>query len=97
MTEMRWRVLEQFLGIGGATIWFASVLLSFWFWHSMPISPNEESGFVIPVINHGRTVYLNTVFEYLYEACFWGGMLLFLSAAVIDVRRNPFRWRRTRD
>ena len=91
-----WRILEQLLGMGGAAIWCVSVLLSFWFWHSMPTSPNEEGGFVIPMINHGRTVYLTATFEYLYEACFWGGMLMFFSAAVIDLHKNPFGWQRTR-
>ena len=61
----------------------------------MPRQPDGTSGYTIPEITHGVTVYLNQAWYMLYHVSFWAGPVLFFAAALIDFYKDPFeRWRK---
>lgn len=59
----------------------------------MPIQPDFQSGFVVPMIAHGRILYLSSMYDLLYKMLFWGGLVLFLGAVIIDFYKDPFNRR----
>ena len=56
----------------------------------MPTQPDLQSGFVIPMIAHGRILYVSSIYDLAYKMIFWGGLILFLCAVVIDFYKDPF-------
>ncbi len=87
------RILELVLAIIGAITFASSWILSMWLWKAMPIQPDSVRGFIIPMIIHGRTIYLNTSFDTMHKSLFWGGLALFAIAVLIDFYKDPFNWR----
>jgi hypothetical protein len=84
----RLRIAEVALAIVGAVSFGASWLLNYWMWQEMPRAP--EGSFVVPMINHGVTIYLSRTYSTLYDVLFWGGLALFGCAILIDFYKDPF-------
>jgi hypothetical protein len=91
--EKTLRFVEVVLTIVGGTAFLSSWVMNFLLWQSMPVRPNPEEGFALPMIVHGRTVYLSTLYYILYYSMFWGGLALFFCAALIDFYKDPFKRR----
>ena len=87
------KIMELIFAIGGAVAFGGSCVLNLWLWKAMPTQPDTVRGFIIQMINHGRTIYLNAFFYTIYRCLFWGGLALFLIAALIDFYKDPFNWR----
>ena len=47
----------------------------------------------MPLIVHGRTVYLPQTYSVLHSASYWAIGIFITVAAVIDFRKDPFEWR----
>jgi hypothetical protein len=87
------KIAEVTFAAAGAILFAASWILNYWMWQVMPIQPDMQSGFVIPMIVHGRIVYLSSIYDFTYKVLFWGGLILFLCAVVIDIYKDPFNRR----
>jgi hypothetical protein len=86
-------MLEAALASTGVLMFACSWAWSFWFWREMPRHPNIASGHTITETAHGATVYLNLIWHWLYRIFFWGGLIMFFSAALIDFYKDPFQRR----
>jgi hypothetical protein len=75
------RTAEIVLAIAGATAFALSWVMNFWLWKTMPILPDVERGFAIPMINHGQTVYLTLFYDISYNGLFWGVGVVRLCSA----------------
>jgi hypothetical protein len=64
---------------------------SFWFEGAMPTAPDPVQGYIIPIIIHGRTVYLPSLYQTLRTVALVLGLMLVCVAAVIDYRKDPHR------
>jgi len=87
------KILELILAISGASAFCLSWMLSLWFWKTMPTQPDAGGGFVIPMINHGRTIYISEIYSIAYYVLFWGGIGVLFAAVLIDFYKDPFGWR----
>jgi hypothetical protein len=87
------KIAEVTFAAAGAILFAASWILNYWMWQVMPIQPDMQSGFVTPMIVHGRIVYLSSIYDFTYKVLFWGGLILFLCAVVIDIYKDPFNRR----
>jgi hypothetical protein len=87
------KIVEVALAAVGALLFAASWILNYWMWQVMPIRPDLQSGFVIPMIAHGRILYVSSIYDLTYKVLFWGGLILFLCAVVIDFYKDPFNRR----
>ena len=56
----------------------------------MPIQPDLQSGYVFPIITNGKTLYLSLIYYVAYRTLFWGGLILFLCAVIIDFYKDLF-------
>lgn len=90
------RIAELVFAVAGGTVFFLSWIMNFWLWKAMPTQPDIGRGFTIPMINHGRTIYLTPLYNIVYSTLFWGGLTLFLLAVLIDFYKDPFNWRAMR-
>jgi hypothetical protein len=89
----RWRVLE--FGLANTALWtfFCTLVLSWYFWAKMPTQPDAQTGHINAMIIHGRTVYLTSLLYWVDQGLFWGSLLIFFIAALIDMHKDPFqRW-----
>jgi hypothetical protein len=48
----------------------------------------------VPLIVHGRTVYLSQFHAAADSIAMWGGLALFFVAGLIDFYKDPYQWRR---
>ena len=87
------KIIELTLALAGIAAYCLSWALSFWLWKAMPTQPDSIAGFTVPMIIHGRTIYLNTLFNVIYNSLFWGGLALFFIAVLIDSYKDPYNWR----
>jgi len=94
MMKKKLKIAEVAFVVAGASIFVASWIMSYWMWKTMPTRP--EGDFVIPMINHGRTIYLSLIYSVLFNALFWGGLTLVACAVLIDFYKDPFNWRNLR-
>ena len=90
------RLAEVAFAIAGVVLFGASWGMSFWLWKEMPTQPDAAQGFTFPMIIHGRTIYLSSAYNLFYHALFWGGLVLFFCAVLIDAYKDPFNWRTMR-
>ena len=91
--EKKLRVIEMACAIAGCTFYSLTWIMSFWLWKAMPIHPDIEQNFAIPMIIHGRTIYLSNFYNNVYNTLLWGGGMLFFVAALIDFYKDPFNRR----
>jgi hypothetical protein len=87
------KFVEVIFATAGALLFAASWVLNYWMWQVMPIQPDLQTGFVIPMIAHGRILYVSLVYDLTSKTFFWGGLILFLCAVVIDFYKDPFNRR----
>ncbi len=92
----RLRVVEMACVIAGFVLFGTSWVMSFWLWRAMPTQADVAGGFIVPMITHGRTVYLTRFCDIVNHALFGGGLALFFCAVLIDARKNPFNRRTMR-
>jgi hypothetical protein len=90
--EKRLRIVELAFAIAGAGFFAASWIMNYWMWQVMPTHPDLDRGFVILMINHGRTIYLSLFYSVTHTVLFWSGLALFLCAVIIDFYKDPFNW-----
>ena len=84
------KIIESALAVFSVFLFSMSWLMSYWLWQEMPMRENVESGYTIEEVIHGRTVYLNSIYDIIYITLFWGGPLLFFCAVLIDFYKDPF-------
>jgi hypothetical protein len=84
------RVAEMAFAIAGVASFSTSWIMSYWLESAMPTRPDVELRFRIPMIIHGRTIYLSSFYDGLYNTLFWGGLALFVCAVLIDFYGDPF-------
>jgi hypothetical protein len=89
------KIAEVTFAAAGAVSFAASWTLNYWLWQVMPTQPDIPKGFVIPMVAHGRILYLSSTYDLIYKGLFWGGLLLFLCAVLIDFYKDPFNRRRS--
>jgi hypothetical protein len=84
------RAAELALAFGGALSFAASWLMRFWMDRVMPTHPDPQTGFVIPMISHGQTIYISWAYDFAFTLLAWVGATLFLAAVIIDFYKDPF-------
>jgi hypothetical protein len=89
-----WRSLEAGLASSSFLTFAFNWMLSFWLWKEMPRLPDPLTGYTIAIVMKGVTVYLNPTYWFVFYGSFWGSMLAFFGAVLIDFYKNPFQWRR---
>jgi len=87
--------VEVWLAIFAVLSFLAAWTLSFWLREAMPQRP--EADFVVPMIIHGRTIYVTWSLNALFHVPFWGSFAMFAGAVLIDFYKDPFnrrsRWK----
>jgi len=90
------KIAETLLAASGMLSFLVSWVMGFWLRETMPTQADSKFGYTIPIIMNGRTIYLNPFYDILHTALFWGGLLLFFCAALIDFHKDPFDRNRSR-
>ena len=86
------KIAEAISAFIAVIAFYAGWLLSMWMSVNLPTIPTGD--FVIPMIIHGKTIYLSPTYNAAHKLLFWGSMVLFGCAACIDFYKDPFERRR---
>lgn len=87
------KIVELTFAIVGVCLFSLSWVMALWMWQVMPTHVDPANGFVVPMTLNGRTIFVPSNYAFLQSWLRWGGLSLFLCAVLIDVYKNPFRWR----
>lgn len=77
----------------GLLSYAASWIMNYWMWQVMPTHADPESGYIIPMIVRGRTLYLSSFYHITYKVVLFGSLLIFLCSVIIDFYVDPFQRR----
>lgn len=84
------RLAETIMAFLGGVLFGSLLVMAIWLRGAMPTQPDPQYGFIIPLIVNGRTIYLTRFYEIVHSVLFWGAVLSFFIAVLIDFYKDPF-------
>jgi hypothetical protein len=83
------KILEVTLFFLGAFSLLSHWVFGVWLWKAMPTHSEVLTGYTVPMIVRGTTIYLTPWYSFIFNATFWGGTLFFF-AVLVEFRMDPF-------
>jgi hypothetical protein len=91
MTRKGWQREEWALAIAATCSLLAFWGLEVWFLKISPKSKDPALGAIYPIDWHWTTIFVTAVQELASNTLFWGAVVLFLVALIIELRIKLFR------